>query len=101
MSFERHRGDLMAHPTCRHQLFAHKPVRDLRAISGKDVKIYSWSSAQLAALYYLFGPEHLGGRGNMRLKIEEEAARSGKPLSEVTLQVCVSHCSRCVDDPTD
>ena len=91
----------MAHPTCRHQLFAHKPVRDLRAISGKDVKIYSWSSAQLAALYYLFGPEHLGGRGNMRLKIEEEAARSGKPLPEVTLQVCVSPYSRCVDDTTN
>ena len=64
-----------------------KPTQDVRAISGHDVKIYTFHPIQLCALWRLFGPEHLGGRGNMRLKIEQEAARTGRPVAEVRLEV--------------
>ncbi|KAI0353321.1 UDP-Glycosyltransferase/glycogen phosphorylase [Trametes cingulata] len=65
--------------------FAIDPILAIRKLSGKSVKIYSWVSGATSALFYLFGPEKLGGRGNIRLKIEEEVKRTGKSPTEVAV----------------
>lgn len=40
-----------------------------------------------AAMFYMFGPESHGGRGNFRVKIEEEVERSGRTYQEVAVEV--------------
>ncbi|KAI0368559.1 UDP-Glycosyltransferase/glycogen phosphorylase [Pilatotrama ljubarskyi] len=67
--------------------FAIEPTETIRKLSGNSVKIYSWVSGGTCALFYLFGPEKLGGRGNLRLKIEEESKRTGKPFPEVAAEL--------------
>ncbi|KAI0695963.1 UDP-Glycosyltransferase/glycogen phosphorylase [Cerioporus squamosus] len=59
---------------------------DVRTLSGGDVKIYTFCPIQLCALWRMFGPEHLGGRGNMRLKSQQEATRTGRPFEEVKVE---------------
>ena len=36
---------------------------------------------------HIFGPEKLGGKGNIRLKAEKEAQRTGRPYKDVVLEV--------------
>lgn len=38
---------------------------------------------------HIFGPEKLGGKGNIRLKAEEEAQRTGRPYADIVLEVRV------------
>ena len=38
-------------------------------------------------MFFRFGPVHLGGKGNLRLLIEEEVGRSGRPFKEVAQEV--------------
>ncbi|KAI0769592.1 UDP-Glycosyltransferase/glycogen phosphorylase [Trametes elegans] len=65
--------------------FATEPTRIVRKLSGGSIKIYSWMGGSTYALFYLFGPEKLGGPGHVRIKIEEEAQRSGRSFKEVAL----------------
>ena len=46
-----------------------------------------------AAMFHMFGPESLGGRGNVRITAEEEAKRSGRSFNEVALEVSSMPCS--------
>ncbi|RDX50090.1 UDP-Glycosyltransferase/glycogen phosphorylase [Lentinus brumalis] len=55
---------------------------DVRALSGGDVKITTFFPVQLCALWRMFGPEHLGGRGNL-----EEATRTGRAFEEVRVEL--------------
>ncbi|KAI0633272.1 UDP-Glycosyltransferase/glycogen phosphorylase [Trametes polyzona] len=63
--------------------FAHKPLRDTKAIGGDAVKAYWWFPGQLSALFPLIGPQHLGGQGNIRERAEQEARRTGRPMMEI------------------
>lgn len=38
-------------------------------------------------MFWFWGPEKLGGRGNIRVKAEIEAERTGRPYSEVAKEV--------------
>ncbi|KAI0779720.1 UDP-Glycosyltransferase/glycogen phosphorylase [Fomes fomentarius] len=63
--------------------FAIKPFYDIKAISGDSVKLYSWVPGLAYCIFYLFGPESLGGKGNIRVKAEEKARLTGKPYDEI------------------
>ncbi|KAI0371038.1 UDP-Glycosyltransferase/glycogen phosphorylase [Pilatotrama ljubarskyi] len=64
-------------------LFAVHPFQSIKAVSGDTVKVYTWHCALTYEMFYSWAPEKLGGRGNIRLKVEEEARRSGRPYLEV------------------
>ena len=51
------------------------------------------------ATLYLFGPEHLGGKGNIRQKAEEHARQSGRSIEEVAMEV--RHTSALLDPTVD
>ncbi|KAI0630403.1 UDP-Glycosyltransferase/glycogen phosphorylase [Trametes polyzona] len=51
------------------------------------VKIHTWYPSAAYSGFYLFGPESLGGRGNLLPKAEEEAAKTGAPFDVVAAQV--------------
>ncbi len=68
------------------QFFAAKAFTFLRR-TAPEVKVYTWyPSAALSGLY-LFGPESLGGRGNLLVKAEADAAETGKPFDIVATEV--------------
>ena len=69
------------------QFFAAEPFKSIRDISGDSVKIFSWFCGLTYAMFFRFGPVHLGGKGNLRLLIEEEVGRSGRPFKEVAQEV--------------
>ena len=51
------------------------------------MKIFAWFAGLSYAIFHLFGPENLGGKGNVRLLIEEEVRRTGRSLVEVAQEV--------------
>ncbi|KAI0356302.1 UDP-Glycosyltransferase/glycogen phosphorylase [Trametes cingulata] len=67
--------------------FAVGPIQTIRALCGNSVKIYAWMSGGAMSMFYLFGPEKLGGRGNIRAKAEEEAERTGRSYTEVAIEM--------------
>ncbi|KAI0356299.1 UDP-Glycosyltransferase/glycogen phosphorylase [Trametes cingulata] len=64
-------------------LFAVDPFQSIKAVSGNTVKVYTWHCALTYEMFHFWAPEKLGGRGNLRLKAEEEARRTGRPYLEV------------------
>lgn len=69
------------------QFFAVEPVRAIKKLSGKSTKIFSWVSGGTNAMFYLFGPENLGGRGNIAATVEAEVKRTGRSFEEVVAEV--------------
>lgn len=43
----------------------------IRSISGTRVPVYAWQSAAATAALYIFGPENLGGKGDLAKKIAQ------------------------------
>lgn len=62
----------------------------IRALSGNTVKVFSWHPGLTYAIFYLFGPEHLGGRGNICPLIEEEVQRTGRTFAQIAREVCLN-----------
>ncbi|KAM5530977.1 hypothetical protein V8D89_015359 [Ganoderma adspersum] len=62
--------------------FAAKAFAFLRQ-AAPEVKIYTWYPSAALSGFYLFGPESLGGRGNLLVKAEAEVAKTGKPFDVV------------------
>ncbi|PSR79623.1 hypothetical protein PHLCEN_2v6924 [Hermanssonia centrifuga] len=69
------------------QIFAELMLHNVRKLSKKPVKVYCWVSCSAAAIYTLFGPAGPSKGNSVRLGLEEEAARTGKPLPEVAEEV--------------
>lgn len=51
------------------------------------MKIYSWIPGSTYAVFYLFGPDKLGGRGDIITKVEAEVKRTGRPFEDVAMEV--------------
>ena len=61
-----------------------------RAISGHSVPIISCITTGAAFVIRDFGPESMGGVGDIRPRIEAETARTGRPYDEVGIEVHIS-----------
>ncbi|KAI0333570.1 UDP-Glycosyltransferase/glycogen phosphorylase [Cubamyces sp. BRFM 1775] len=62
-------------------------VATIKELSGDTVKVYSWHPGSTFAAFYLFGPEKLGGKGDVGTKAEIEAKRTGRPYEEVVKEL--------------
>jgi hypothetical protein len=71
------------------QYFALAQLHATRAISGHSVPIIACMAAGAAAIIRLFGPESIGGVGDMGAKIDAEVARTGLSVNEVGHKVCI------------
>ena len=58
-------------------------LRIVRAISGNSVPIVIFMAAGAGAMIRLYGPESIGGRGDVGAIIDAEAARTGLSPDEV------------------
>ncbi|PIL32319.1 hypothetical protein GSI_05565 [Ganoderma sinense ZZ0214-1] len=67
--------------------FVIEPFNYIREICDNTIKVYAWGTGMAETTLYLFGPEDIGGRGNIRIRAEEEAKRSGRPYKEVALEI--------------
>ncbi|KAK7682539.1 hypothetical protein QCA50_014339 [Cerrena zonata] len=67
--------------------FCTPALEAVRKLSKKPVKVYAWMSAQASFIIYPFAPKQWGGRGDLRPKIAEEIARSGRPLTDVAFEI--------------
>lgn len=63
------------------------PFKSIKAVSGDSVKIHVWHPALTYEMFWFWGPEKVGGRGNLRVKAEEEARLTGQPYTEVVKKV--------------
>ena len=65
------------------QLFTIIQLRATRAISGHSIPIIACIAFGAAAIIRLFGPESIGGMGDMGARIDAEAARTGLTVDEI------------------
>ena len=64
-----------------------EPFNYIRELCGNTIKVYAWDPGMATSLFLTFSPERMGGMGNVHVKAEEEAARSGRSYKEVALEV--------------
>ncbi|KAK7682538.1 hypothetical protein QCA50_014338 [Cerrena zonata] len=70
--------------------FCTPALETVHKISKKPVKVYAWMSGQAGFITYPFGPVHRGGRGDLRPKVMEEVAKTGRPLVEVAQEILMT-----------
>ena len=73
------------------QFFALPQLRATRAVSGRSVPIISSIAAGAGAMIRLFGPESMGGAGDIGAKTDAEVARTGLPADEIGHKVHISY----------
>ncbi len=67
------------------------PFKSIKAVSGDSIKIHVWHPALTYEIFWFWGPEKVGGQGNLRLKAEEEARLTGQAYTDVVKKVrCVA-----------
>ena len=66
-------------------------MRATRAVSGRSVPIISCLAAGAGAIIRLFGPESMGGAGDLFAKVDAEVARTGLSDDEIGPKVHVSY----------
>lgn len=78
------------------QILAMQQFHATRAQSGAAIPVFLILAAPAAATIRLFGPEMLGGLGDLSARIDAEVARTGRPEEEVGSQVCLRtfYCMR-------
>ena len=62
-------------------------MKGFRSISGKNVPIYAWQTAAAASILYTFGPERLGGLGDLVEKLEKIEAEDEETRDKEILKV--------------
>ena len=71
-------------------MFGYKTLKGIRSISGGNVPIYAWQTAAAVAVLYMFGPEHLGGNGDLVEKLEKIEAEDEETRDKEIVKVGVS-----------
>lgn len=83
----------MAHAS---QVIFYESMKFIREISGNAVPIYAWLSFSTSAALFLFGPEHIGGNGDMAKKLETITAVNEKERFEENQKVLVVFLMQCI-----
>ncbi|PAV17483.1 UDP-Glycosyltransferase glycogen phosphorylase [Pyrrhoderma noxium] len=65
--------------------FLYNTLRDVRSLSGKSVPIYALQSAATTGVLFMYGPEYLGGNGDLEekvkgIEIEDRKLRNEKEI---------------------
>ena len=77
------------------QFFAFPQLLATRAVSGRSVPIITFMAAGAGAIIRLFGPESIGGAGDIGPKVDAEVARTGLSADEIGHKVYIPyHASR-------
>ena len=77
------------------QFGANSQLQATRAVSGRSVPIIAFGAAGAGAFIRQFGPESMGGTGDIGAKIDAEVARTGLSANEIGFKVHIScHASR-------
>ncbi|KAL5488485.1 hypothetical protein ACEPAI_6603 [Sanghuangporus weigelae] len=58
--------------------FCYEALKGIRSVSGTRVPVYAWQSGAATAVLHLFGPENLGGRGDLAEKISQITAEDSE-----------------------
>jgi hypothetical protein len=62
-----------------------------RALSGRSVPIIACGAAGAGFFIRYFGPESMGGAGDIGVKIDAEVARTGLSADEIGPKVIISY----------
>ena len=78
------------------QVFAFLQFQATRAISGRSIPIIVCVTLAAGYIIRIFGPESLGGKGDIAAKIDAEVARTGLSDDEIGHKVYIisHHASR-------
>jgi hypothetical protein len=64
----------------------------VRTIAGAECPLLSWTPLPATAILRYFSPEKLGGLGDLKGKMDAEAARSGMSVEELAMTVSGHSC---------
>ncbi|OCH88676.1 UDP-Glycosyltransferase/glycogen phosphorylase [Obba rivulosa] len=67
--------------------FAVDPLRTIRSLSTKPVKVFNWYSGAASSIIPGFGPTHMGGKSDKYVQVKEEVSRTGRDLNEVAMEL--------------
>ncbi|KAI0790595.1 UDP-Glycosyltransferase/glycogen phosphorylase [Abortiporus biennis] len=68
-------------------IFCVPAMKSVRNKSGRNLNLYLWYSGAASFIFPVCAPKSLGGNGDRRLEIHEEALRTGKDLGIVAHEV--------------
>ncbi|KAI0745366.1 hypothetical protein C8Q76DRAFT_28769 [Earliella scabrosa] len=76
-----------------------KAFDTVKLLSGDSVQVYSWLPCAVSAVLHIFGPENLGGKGDIHAKAEEKARSTGESFNEVALEMTFGTEGKIVETP--
>ena len=74
------------------QFCALRQLKVTRAVSGRSVPIIAFGAGGAGAYIRYFGPESMGGAGDIGAKIDAEGARNGLSADEIGTKVYLLSC---------
>ena len=74
------------------QFIANPQLQATRAVSGFSVPIIAFGATGAASFIGQFGPESMGGTGDIGARIDAEVARTGLSADEIGLKVYLASC---------
>ncbi|KAL7281193.1 hypothetical protein ACG7TL_004501 [Trametes sanguinea] len=80
-------------------LFETYAIAAIKRASENAIKVYAWYSGMTTAAFMLLAPEKYGGPGNIRIKAEAEAAKTGRPYVEIVCDILFSPKGRIYHNP--
>ncbi|PAV19566.1 UDP-Glycosyltransferase glycogen phosphorylase [Pyrrhoderma noxium] len=80
-------------------IFGYQALKGFRSISGKNVPIYAWQTAAAAAILYIFGPERLGGLGDLVEKLEKIEAEDEEARDKEILRLFRRDSGKLINTP--
>ena len=63
--------------------------KTIRTMGGNSMKMVVFTPSMLGASMYLTTPDHLGGRGNLAMEIQQTMQITGKSYAEVSKEASV------------
>ena len=73
------------------QLLAIPQLQATRVVSGRSVPIIGCIATGAGAIIHGFGPESMGGTGDIGAKVDAEVARTGLSADEIGFKVHISY----------
>ena len=71
------------------QFLGYGAFQVVRSLSGESVPIFAWNCGAAFAVLMLYGPEPLGGAGDLAAKLERMKVEEGETISDAADKVVI------------
>ena len=70
-------------------------LQSIRSLTGNSILVYAWQSGAASSVIYQFGPESLGGTGDLKQRIDALDVKDEEARAKEVINVSISYPLPC------